>query len=161
MDNDFDFSIFDNAVNTDQFKKDLEEAKANAAVDFPEVPAGDYTVKIKKMEITSTKKDGYPMFTCQMQIIGGDYNKQYLFFNRKIYGNNNSEKWTDAKAIQSVITWLDNLETETVPEFINYSQFNDCVLDIFEECEKFGLTLDVTYDPKAFNPIKINEVYEG
>lgn len=161
MDNDFDFSIFDNAVNTDQFKKDLEDAKASAAVDFPEVPAGDYTVKIKKMEIKPTQKDGYPMFSCQMQITGGDYNKQYLFFNRKIYGNNNSEKWTDAKAIQTVITWLDKLETETVPEFINYSQFNDCVLDIFEECEKYGLTLDVTYDPKAFNPVKINEVFEG
>lgn len=161
MTDEFDFSIFDKAVNTEQFKKDLETAKANSADDYPEVPNGTYTVVIKKMEIKPTKTDKFPMFSCQMQIIEGDYKKQYIFFNRKIYGNAEGPKWNDAKAIQSVITWLDHLETETVPEFINYTQFNDCVLDIFEECEKFGLQIQVEYDSKAFNSIKIKEVYEA
>ena len=156
-----DFSIFDNAVNTEQFKKDLENAKANASEDYPEVPAGKYIVKIDKMEVRPTKTDKYPMFNAQCRIQDGPYKNSCIFFNRKIYGNKESDKWNDAKAVQTVITWLDHLETETVPEFINYTQFNECVLDIFDECEEYKLTLKIDYDPDGFNPIKIIEVYEG
>lgn len=157
----FDFSIFDKAVNTEQFKKDLENAKQNATDDYPEVPAGKYRVKIERMEIKPTKKDKAPMFSAMCRILEGDYKKQCVFFNRKIYGNMESDKWNDAKAVQTVITWLDHLETETVPEFISYSQFNECILDIFDECEEYGLELMIDYDPDAFNPIKILKVYEG
>lgn len=158
----FDFSEFDKAVNTEQFKKDLENAKANAGTEeYPEVPAGKYTVKIERMEIKPTKTDKAPMFSAMCRIIEGDYKKQCVFFNRKIYGNKESDKWNDAKAVQTVISWLDHLETDTVPEFISYSQFNECILDIFDECEEYGLTLKIDYDPDAFNPIKILEVYEG
>lgn len=154
-----DFSAFDNAID-DQFKKNLEEAKQNASTEYPEVPAGDYLVKIDKMEIRPTK-NGEPMFSCQMRIIEGDHKKQCIFFNRKIYGNKVSDKWNDAKAIQTIVSWLDNLQTETVPEFHTYSQFNECVLDIFTECEECELTMKVSYDPEAFNPITINDVLEG
>ena len=154
-----DFSAFDKAID-DQFKKNLEEAKQNSSTDYPEVPAGNYLVSIDKMEIRPTKT-GEPMFSCQMRILEGDHKKQCIFFNRKIYGNRNSEKWNDAKAIQTVVSWLDELQTETVPEFTTYSQFNECVLDIFTECEECKLKLKVSYDPDAFNPITINEVLEG
>lgn len=154
-----DFSAFDKAID-DQFKKNLEEAKQNSNTEYPDVPKGDYVVKIDKMEIRPTKT-GEPMFSCQMRITEGDYKKQCIFFNRKIYGNRISEKWNDAKAIQTVVTWLDALQTETVPEFTTYSQFNECVLDIFTECEECKLTMNVSYDPDAFNPITINEVLEG
>lgn len=158
----FDFSEFDKAVNTEQFKKDLENAKANAGTEeYPEVPAGKYTVKIERMEIKPTKTDKAPMFSAMCRIIEGDYKKQCVFFNRKIYGNKESDKWNDAKAVQTVISWLDHLETDTVPEFISYSQFNECILDIFDECEEYKLELKIDYDPEAFNPIKILEVYEG
>lgn len=156
-----DFSVFDKAVNTEQFKKDLENAKANAGEDYSEVPKGTYMVKIERMEIKPTKADKAPMFSVMCRILDGEYKKQCVFFNRKIYGNRESDKWNDAKAVQTVITWLDHLETETVPEFISYSQFNECILDIFDECEEYGLALKIEYDPDAFNPIKILEVYEA
>lgn len=158
--NKIDFSQFDAKLDKEQFKKDLEQAKQNAGDDYPEVPKGEYTVKIERMEIRPTK-NGEPMFSAMCRIIEGEHKKQCVFFNRKIYGNKESDKWNDAKAVQTVIGWLDKLETETVPEFISYSQFNECVLDIFDECEEYKLELKIDYDPDGFNPIKILEVYEG
>ena len=158
--NKIDFSQFDTKINQEQFKKDLEQAKQNAGDDYPEVPEGKYTVKIERMEIRPTK-NGEPMFSCMCRIIEGEHKKQCVFFNRKIYGNKETDTWNDAKAVQTVIGWLDKLETETVPEFINYTQFNECVLDIFDECEEYKLELKIDYDPDGFNPIKILEVYEG
>lgn len=155
-----DFSAFDKKINPEQFKKDLEQAKANATDDYPDVPAGKYTVKIERMEIRPTKT-GEPMFSVMCRILDGEHKKQCVFFNRKIYGNKESDKWNDAKAVQTVIGWLDKLETETVPEFTSYSQFNECVLDIFDECEEYKLELKIDYDPDGFNPIKILEVIEG
>ena len=54
---------------------------------------------------------------------------------------------------------FDKLETDTVPEFINYSDFADCVLDIFQEVQgKVGAA--VTYKADDFNPITINEAFD-
>lgn len=156
----FDFSQFDKKIDAAQFQKDLQQAKENSTDDYPEVPAGKYTVKIERMEIRPTK-NGEPMFSAMCRIIEGEHKKQCVFFNRKIYGNKESDKWNDAKAVQTVIGWLDKLETETIPEFKSYSQFNECVLDIFDECEEYKLELKIDYDPDGFNPIKILEVIEG
>lgn len=153
-----DFSAFDEKLDLDAFSKELEADKQNAGEDYPEVPAGKYTVKIERMEIRPTK-NGEPMFSVMCRIVEGDHKKQCVFFNRKIYGNRESDKWNDAKAVQTVITWLDHLETETVPEFKSYKQFNECVLDIFDECEEYNLELKIDYDPDEFNSIKILEVY--
>lgn len=157
----FDFSQFDRAINKDQFTKDYEDAKANSTDDYPEVPKGKYTVKIDKMEVRPTKTDNYPMFSVQCRIQDGQYKNSCIFFNRKIYGNKETDKWNDGKAVAGVVTWLDKLQTEIIPEFKSYTQFSECVLDIFDECEQYGLVLEVEYDPNAFNPIKILDVYEA
>ena len=73
--------------------------------------------------------------------------------NRVLYGTKN-----DGNMIQSVIGWLNKLESETPVVFESYSQFNDLVLDLAEECE--GLGLEIEYDPDKFNSISINEVWE-
>ena len=112
------------------------------------------------MEIKPTKTTNEPMFSVMLRIVEGEFKNGCLFFNRKIYGNKETDKWNDAKAVQSVISWLDKLETETIPEFKSYTQFNECILDIFEECEEYGVTLSVEYDPDKFNPVSIKEVFE-
>lgn len=156
----FNFEEFDKKLNMAQFAKDLEEAKNNASADYPEIPKGTYDVKIERMEIKPTKTTNEPMFSVMLRIVEGEFKNGCLFFNRKIYGNKETDKWNDAKAVQSVISWLDKLETETIPEFKSYTQFNECILDIFEECEEYGVTLSVEYDPDKFNPVSIKEVFE-
>ena len=62
-------------------------------------------------------------------------------------------------AIKSVCTWLDKLETEIVPEFINYEDFAGCVLDIFQEIQG-RVEAEIEWKAKAFNPMSIKEVFD-
>jgi hypothetical protein len=147
------FSKFDNVINEEQLKQ-IDEAKKNNNSNNVELPKGDYTVKIEKMELGSTK-DGRPMFKVMCRVIEGKYKKCCMFMNRVVYGTTN-----DANMIASVLGWLAKLETETKPEFKNYSQFAENILDIFEEVEG-AVELDVLYDSKAFNSITIKEVFDA
>lgn len=161
-----DFSKFDNS-NIDT--KAIDEARKNPPQgEGLDTPAGNYIVRIEKMELAATK-DGRPMFKVMCRVVEAgeeatvevrEYLKHFknkkpcLFMNRVIYGTKN-----DANMIASVLGWLDKLETEVRAEFKNYSQFADNVLDIFEEVAD-AIELDVTYDADKFNSIEINEVFD-
>jgi hypothetical protein len=150
-----DFSAFDENVDLDGLQKDVESAKDT---DFEDVPDGTYIVGIEKMELTLTKETNKPMFAVQFKIKEGEHQGRMIFFNR-VVGGNKSEKWNDGKAIKSVITWLDKLETETKAEFFNYSDFSDCILDIFQEVQN-TIELEVDYMAKKYNPVTIKEVFD-
>ena len=149
-----DFTKFDATINEAELAKQLEEAKNNPQQSDRQVPKGDYTVKIEKMELAATK-DGRPMFKVQCRILEGEFKKWCVFMNRVIYGTKN-----DANMISSVIGWLEKLEVDMPVVFKNYSQFNDLVLDIFEEVAD-AVELDIEYDPEAFNSISIKEVFDA
>lgn len=150
-----DFSAFDEQVDLNELQKEVQEADDSQ---FDDVPDGTYKVSFDKMEIKQTKAKYKLMFSVQCSILDGDQKGRKIFFNRTISGNT-SPKWTNGMAIKSVCTWLDKLETDTVPEFVNYSDFADCVLDIFQEVQgKIGA--EVTYKANNFNPITINEAFD-
>ena len=151
-----DFSAFDNKVDLNELQKEVAEAKDN---EFQDVPDGKYIVGIEKMEIKLTKAGDKLMFAVQCKIKEGEQANRMIFFNRVISGNKNSENWNDGRAIKSVITWLEKLETEVMPEFINYADFADCVLDIFQEIQG-KIEMEVDYKSSAFNPITILEVFD-
>ena len=151
-----DFSAFDNKVNLSELQKEVQEAKDT---EYADVPDGTYVVSIEKMEIKLTNAKDKLMFAVQCKIKEGEQKGRMIFFNRVISGNKSSEKWNDGKAIKSVITWLEKLETETVPEFFNYQDFADCVLDIFQEV-KDAVEAEVEYKADTFNPISIKEVFD-
>lgn len=150
-----DFTAFDNKVNLDELQKEVAEADASA---FDDVPDGTYIVGFEKMEIKLTNAKDKLMFAVQCKIKEGEHKGRMIFFNRVISGNS-SPKWTDGQAIKSVCTWLDKLETETVPEFINYEDFAGCVLDIFQEIQG-KVEAEIEYVAKKFNPITIKEVFD-
>ena len=150
-----DFTAFDNKVNLDELQKEVAEADASA---FDDVPDGTYIVGFEKMEIKLTNAKDKLMFAVQCKIKEGEHKGRMIFFNRVISGNS-SPKWTDGQAIKSVCTWLDKLETETVPEFINYEDFAGCVLDIFQEIQG-KVEAEIEWKAKAFNPMSIKEVFD-
>lgn len=151
-----DFSMFDKKVDLNELQDEVNNAPDT---EFDEVPDGIYIVKIEKMEIKLTKAGDKLMFAVQCKIVEGEQENRNIFFNRVISGNKVSEKWNDGRAIKSVITWLQKLETNVVPEFINYQDFADCVLDIFQEIQG-KVELEVDYKASNFNPITIKEVYD-
>lgn len=149
-----DFTKFDSMINEAELSKQLEEAKKNAPKSDKQVPAGNYIVKIEKMEVGATS-DGRPMFKVQCRILEGEFKKWCVFMNRVLYGTKN-----DANMINSVIGWLQKLEPSVDVEFKNYSQFSELVLDIFEEVAD-AVEIEVAYNPDAFNSISIEEVFDA
>ena len=155
-----DFKKFDQMVNKDELKKQME-----AAPEYDDVPKGTYMAVIDKMEVKPTKAGDKLMFAVQMGITETleapkKQDKRKIFFNRVICGNKTTEKWNDGVAIKGVITWLEKLldEGDTI-EFKNYSDFAAEVLDIYQDiCP--GIELKINYDPDAFNPVEIVEVFD-
>lgn len=153
-----DFSAFDNKVDLAALQKEVEEAKDT---DFADVPDGDYIVSIEKMEIKLTKAQDKLMFAVQAKIKEGEQKNRMIFFNRVISGNKNSETWNDGKAIKSVCTWVNELlgEDEEPVEFVNYQDFADQILDVFQSIQN-NIEIEVTYAADKFNPITIKEVFD-
>lgn len=150
-----DFSKFDEQIDVKKLAKDVDEAAKNGSGDFPIIPAGDYVVKLEKLELSETK-DHRPMLKGQFRIIEGDYKKQILFYNRVLFGTKN-----DANMIASAVGFLESFEPsgEVGPViFESYSQFADLALDIAEDVE--DLEYGIEYDPDKFNSIHIHAVYE-
>lgn len=156
-----DLNKFDQMLNQSELKKQME-----AAPEFDDVPKGTYMAVIDKMEIKETKAGDKLMFAVQLGITETidapkKQDKRKLFFNRVICGNKTTDKWNDGVAIKGVITWVEKLldEGETL-EFKNYSQFAEEILDIYQDiCP--NVTLRIDYDPDAFNPISIVEVFDN
>ena len=150
-----DFSAFDEKINLNELQKEVQNTP-----DFVDVPNGEYVIDIEKMEIKETKNGDKLMFAVQAKIKEGEYENRKIFFNRVITGNT-SPNWTDAKAIKSVCSWINGLLSEDDPgvEFINYSDFADQILDVFQSIQGY---IEVLVDYKAgdFNPMKIKEVYD-
>lgn len=155
-----DFSKFDSMVNQDELKKQMDEAP-----EYDDVPKGTYMAVIKKMEVKETKNKDKLMFAVQMQITETldapkKQDKRYVFFNRVIFGNKKTETWNDGIAIKGVISWVEKLleEGDTI-KFKNYSQFGNEILDIYQDISD-SIVIKITYDPSAFNPITIEEVFD-
>lgn len=147
-----DFAALDSAVDMRALQADVTKAQEEGDL-FAEVEPGTYIVEIEKMELGETK-DHRPMFRVQCKIKEGEMANRKLFMNRVVYGTKN-----DGNMISGVLTWLDALGTETVPEFHSYSDFAKCILNIFQEVSG-KVELEVEYDAKAWNTITIKEVYD-
>ena len=155
-----DFDKFDKMVDQTALKNQME-----AAPEFDDVPKGTYMTDIEKMEIKPTKAGDKLMFAVQLGITETidapkKQDKRKLFFNRVICGNKTTERWNDGVAIKGVISWVENLlDEDDIIEFKNYSQFADEILDIYQDiCP--SVSLKINYDPDAFNPVSIVEVFD-
>ena len=151
-----DFSAFDQLVDMNALQQDVKNAQ-----DSMDVPDGTYIVSIEKMELTVTKAEKKPMFAVQMKIKEGENKGRMLFFNRVVYGNKNTETWNDGRAIKSVCTWVNELlnDGDEPIEFINYSDFAEQILDVFQMLQN-TVEVEVDYAAKKFNPITIKEVFD-
>lgn len=147
-----DFSKFDKEIDAKQLAEDVKEAAENNA-QFEETPDGTYMCKVENLEIGETK-DGRPMLKAMFRITEGEQKKRCLFVNRVLFGTKN-----DANMIASACGFLRSLDSGIDVSFESYSQFNDLVLDIFEEIEG-TLEYEVEYKKDAFNQVSIKEVFE-
>ena len=156
-----DFDKFDKLV--DQKKLQNEADPAND-VEYDDVPKGTYIISIQRMEVKETNAKDKLMFSVQCKIVetldaSKKQDNRWIFFNRVIYGNRVTERWNDGRAIKGVLTWLEEL-TDVKLDFKSYSTFADDVEDLFEDVVKDKIEVQIKYDPEAFNPISIQEVFD-
>lgn len=159
------FDNFNKKVDLNQINKQMEAAaKDNGTGDFPEIEAGNYRVKLVKMEVGSVKSGkntGAPILKVDFKIIENPHKNCHLFMNKVLYTDRTDDNWNMGKLMKNVIGWLDTLEpSDDIPPitFEDYDQFADLILDIASDVS--SLEYDVKYEPDAFNAITIEEVYE-
>ena len=147
-------SIFDKwntKIDTEGLAKDTKEVEANGGSgDYEEIPVGTYEVKIEKMELKESSK-GDPMFVVWFRILEGQYKNSMLFWNQVI---------TQGFQIGQVNKFLRSVSAMEV-EFKEYGQYNDLIMDIFEEVDgSCEFLIDFKKSKKDFPIYTIKEVYE-
>ena len=78
------FEKWNQSVDLAGLKNDIAEAKENGGGDYEKVPHGEYEVKLEKLELKPTKKDGSPMVSAWFTILNGKYKNFKLFMNQVI-----------------------------------------------------------------------------
>lgn len=158
-----DFSKFDDIAKSSKVAELVQNAPSQ---EFDDVPKGTYVCSIEKMEIKPTKAGDKLMFALQLKIKetvesanGKAQDKRFVFFNRVVCGNKNTEKWNDGVAIKGVLTFLEALSGEEGYEFTSYSDLSNLVLDLYQELSG-SVEVEIKYDPDKFNPVTISEVYD-
>lgn len=144
---------FDKEFNTKALAEELKEAEANGSTnDFKEVPHGTYEVKIHKMELTTSKSSGSPMFTCWFKVLAGEYKDCMIFMNQVV---------TQRFQISIVDEFLRSLDSGLEVEFESYKQWDQLIMDIFEAIDgKLEYLLVYGKTRKGFNTFEIEDVFE-
>ena len=154
MENKNIFAQWDNAVDMDGLKKDIDEAAQNSGGgNFKEVPHGKYEVAIEKMELKATKK-GDPMVSIWMKICDGDFKGSMIFMNQVI---------TQGFQIHIVNEFLRSLTKDcAVPtiEFKSYAQYANLLMDIHELiADSFEYALNYGQTKKGFDTFEITDIF--
>lgn len=142
-----DFSKFDQKVDLEGLKKDIEDSANN---DFKEVPHGNYEVAVTKLELSESKK-GDPMVKVWFKIVSGEYKNSLIFLNQVI---------TQGFQIHIVDELLRSFETDIDVHFDSYSQYAELLADVYEAIDgnlEYGLKYS---ENKGFNTFEITEVFE-
>lgn len=142
---------FDKAIDVDGLAKDVQEAAANGAGNYKEVPHGSYEVEVNKMELGASKA-GDPMVTIWFKIVSGEFKGSLIFMNQVI---------TQGFQIHIVNELLRSMGTSQDIKFEKYSQYGELLMDIMEEIDgNVEFALDYKKGKKDFSTYAITEVYD-
>lgn len=126
-----DFSKFNKEFPADKMREQMKEAKENGG--GSDLPDGEYTVKLDKMELGQSSK-GALMIKAQFRIMKGDHKKQCIFVNRVLTGTKN-----DGFMMIKANEFLESLDSGLDVVFEDWEQYNDLILDIAEAIQEDGL----------------------
>lgn len=126
-----DFKKFNQQFPADKMKKDLKEAENNSGSNLPD---GEYTCKLEKMELGESSK-GALMIKAQFRIQKGEHKKQCIFKNCVLTGTKN-----DGFMLHKANEFLESLDSGEKVVFEDWEQYNDLILDIAEAIQDDGLT---------------------
>lgn len=141
---------FDKDVDIENLEKDVEEASTKEFGDYEDVPAGNYEVKITKLELTKSKK-GDPMVSVWFQVINGDCKDRFIFMNQVV---------TKGFQIHTANEFLRSLQTDEIIEFKGYAPYNILLLNIYEKIVNNEYELEYGENKKGFKTFKIVQMFK-
>ena len=149
-------SIFDKwneQIDGAKMAEEVKEVEKNGGGNYKDVPAGEYEVKIEKMELKESKS-GAPMVSVMFRILEGEFKKSCLFMNQVV---------TLPFQIGFVNEFLRSMDTDVTVDFDgNYEHYNNMILDVFEAVDRDKLEFLVAYGEKnGYKTFRIKEVYGG
>ena len=149
------FDKWNKNIDVAGLQKDIAEAdQQNGSGDYKEVPDGTYEVKIEKIELKASSK-GDPMVSMWFRILSGDFKNSMIFMNQVI---------TQGFQISQLNRFLKSLQAvdDDQIEFKDYSQYNDLLMDIFEEVDgTLEFLLNYGTNKRGYHTYKIEDVYEA
>ena len=138
------FAKFNDMFDVEGLKKDIESSASNTG-DFPEIPHGDYEVKIVARKDKKTgemingihlgatcensKNPGSPMAMVTFEILTGDYKGQKIFMNQML---------TSGFGIHKFNEFMTSLESGIPVEFENFEQYGDLMAQVFTAIDGNG-----------------------
>lgn len=125
-----DFKKFSQQFPADKMKQELKEAKENSGSNLPD---GEYTCKLEKMELGESSKHQL-MIKAQFRIVKGDHKKQCIFKNCVLTGTKN-----DGFMLHKANEFLESLDSGEDVTFEDWEQYNDLILDIAEAVQEDNL----------------------
>lgn len=143
---------FDEKIDTEGLAKDAKEAAENGG-NFEAVPHGTYEVKVNKMELKKSKK-GDPMLSIWFKILTGEHKGSLIFYNQVL---------TTGFGLHSANEMLRSLDTDVNVEFVNFKQYHNMILDIYEAVDgnlEYALKYTENSKNKDFSDYEITDVFE-
>ena len=109
----------------------MKDAETNSG---PDLPDGEYKIKLDKMELTQSQKQQL-MIKAQFRIKAGNHQNKCIFVNKVMTGTKN-----DGFMMLKAKEFLESLDSGIDVEFNDWEQFNDLILDIADAIKDDDLT---------------------
>ena len=137
-----DLSKYDKKVNHKELEEQMKKASENS---FDPIPAGDYNVKLEKLELKENSKNNL-MISAQYRILYGTEKNKCLFQNITISGTKN-----DGFMLHQAKELINNLGFDI--EFESYVQFGEEVEEIADSAigELYDIRLSYNGEYQRFN----------
>ncbi len=137
-----DLSKYDKKVNHKELEEQMKKASENS---FDPIPAGDYNVKLEKLELKENSKNNL-MISAQYRILNGPEKNKCLFQNITISGTKN-----DGFMLHQAKELINNLGFDI--EFESYVQFGEEVEEIADSAigELYDIRLSYNGEYQRFN----------
>lgn len=137
-----DLSKYDKKVNHKELEEQMKKASENS---FDPIPAGDYNVRLEKLELKENSKNNL-MISAQYRILYGPEKNKCLFQNITISGTKN-----DGFMLHQAKELINNLGFDI--EFESYVQFGEEVEEIADSAigELYDIRLSYNGEYQRFN----------
>lgn len=151
-----DYSMFDQSVDLDGIRSDVEKAKNGVSGEPIVIPHGVYVVEVTDMELTQTgaksKNPGSPMVKIEFEITEGEHENWKIWMNQVI---------TQGFQIHIVNEVLEGLLGGQDVQFVSYAQYGKLIEDIFSQIDG-RMSYDLKYDKNkaGYNTYEILKSYK-